>query len=168
MKYLWINRVETSLIVEFVKFNKFFIHVNVRTLEIWEYLSCVNWSSKNKTLILYCIFNVFNQPVKCFDIFFKVLKSWFRDFHFLENLLWFSCVLILHLTSYESRYDQSLIDVNDVKRKVDCSWHSFENRLFFTIELRKNDDFIHDGNKSLVFDVEMIQNVVNCIKLILN
>lgn len=142
--------------------------MDIGALEIWENLSCINWSSEDKTSVLNCILDVLNKPVKCFNIFFKVLKCCFWDLHFLENLLWSSCVFMLHLTSYKSRYNQSLVDVNDIERKIDSSWHGLKNRLLFTVELRQNDNFVHDCNKSLIFDVKMIENIVNSIKLILN
>lgn len=166
--YLWINGVKASLIIEFVKFNEFFIHVNIRALIIWEYLSCINWSSEHETLVFNGFLNVFNEPVKCFNIFFEVLECSFGNFHFLENLLRFFCVLILHLASYKSRNNQSLVDVDNIEWKIDCSWHGFKNGLFFTIELRQDNDFVHNSNESLIFDAKMIQNIVNSIKLILD
>lgn len=136
VRNLWINRVEASLIVKLVKFDKFFVHVNIGALVIWKNLSCVNGSSEDETSVFNRIFDVFNEPIKSFNIFFKILKCRFWDLHLLENLLWFSCVFVLHLTSYKSRNNQSLIDVNDIKRKVDSSWHGFNDRLLFTVELR--------------------------------
>lgn len=101
-KYLWINRIKWSLIFEFIKLYKLLIHLNVRLLLISKKLSSVHWLFKCKRFIRIQMLDMINEPTKLLNIFLKHIKTSLRNLHFFEYLVWFFCVLILHLASYKS------------------------------------------------------------------
>lgn len=61
-----------------------------------------------------------------------------------------------------------MVDVDDVETEVDCSGHGFKCWLFFSVELRQNDDLVHDSNESLVLDVQVVHDVIDGIELFSN